>query len=55
VPEKPGLGIEIDMEQVEQAHEAYNRLPAGSRNDAVGMQYLIPDWKFNPKKACLVR
>ncbi len=55
VPEKPGLGIEIDMEQVEQANAAYNRLPAGARNDAVAMQYLIPDWKFDPKKACLVR
>ncbi|MEZ2347440.1 enolase C-terminal domain-like protein [Terriglobus sp. RCC_193] len=55
VPEKPGLGVEVDMEQVEQAHAAYNRLPAGARNDAAAMQYLIPDWKFDPKKACLVR
>lgn len=55
VPEKPGLGIEIDMEQVEQAHSAYTRLPAGARNDAAAMQYLIPNWKFDPKKACLVR
>lgn len=55
VPDKPGLGVAMDMEKVEQAHAAYNRLPAGSRNDAVGMQYLIPGWKFDPKKACLVR
>jgi glucarate dehydratase len=55
VPDKPGLGVEVDMEQVEQAHAAYNRLPAGARNDAAAMQYLIPNWEFDPKKACLVR
>ena len=55
VPDKPGLGIEIDMAQVEKAHEAYNRLPAGARNDAVAMQYLVPGWAFDPKKPCLVR
>ena len=27
----------------------------GARNDAIGMQYLIPGWKFDPKKPCLVR
>ena len=55
VPDRPGLGIEIDMAQVEKAHDAYNRLPAGARNDAAAMQYLIPGWTFDPKKPCLVR
>lgn len=55
VPDRPGLGIDIDMGQVEKAHEAYNRLPAGARNDAVAMQYLIPGWVFDPKKPCMVR
>jgi glucarate dehydratase len=55
VPDKPGLGIDIDMAEVEKAHEAYNRLPAGARNDAAAMQYLIPGWAFNPKSPCLVR
>ncbi len=55
VPERPGLGVELDMQQVEQAHDAYNRLPAGARNDAAAMQYLIPGWMFDPKKPCLVR
>ena len=27
----------------------------GARDDAVGMQYLIPGWKFDPKRPCLVR
>ena len=55
VPERPGLGIELDMAEVGRAHEAYNRLPAGARNDAAAMQYLIPGWAFDPKKPCLVR
>ena len=55
VPDKPGLGIEIDMAEIEKAHNAYNRLPAGVRNDAAAMQYLIPGWAFDPKKPCLVR
>ena len=55
VPDKPGLGIEIDMAQVEIAHEAYNRLPAGARNDAAAMQYLVPGWVFDPKKPALAR
>lgn len=55
VPDKPGLGVEIDMQQVELAHAAYNQLPAGARNDAAAMQYLIPGWQFEPKKPSLVR
>ena len=53
VPDKPGLGVEIDMAQVEQAHAAYNHLPAGARNDAAAMQYLRRGWQFNPKRPCL--
>ena len=55
VPDKPGLGVEIDMAEVDKAHAAYNQLPAGARNDAAAMQYLIPGWAFDPKKPCLVR
>jgi len=55
VPDKPGLGIEIDMEQVEKANKLYNKLPSGSRDDAVAMQYLIKGWKFDNKKPCLIR
>ena len=55
VPQRPGLGIEIDMEQVELAHASYNKLPAGARNDAAAMQYLIPGWTYDPKRPCLVR
>jgi glucarate dehydratase len=55
VPERPGLGIELDMEQVQAAHELYKRVGAGARDDAVAMRYLIPDWRFDPKRPCLVR
>ncbi len=55
VPNKPGLGVEIDMDQVQKAHELYKKEGLGARNDAVAMQYLIPGWKFDPKKPCLVR
>ena len=55
VPEKPGLGIEIDPAQLEAAHQRYCTLPTGSRDDAVAMQFLIPGWTFDPKKPCMVR
>ena len=55
IPNKPGLGIEIDMEQVQKAHELYLKEGLGARDDAMSMQYLIPGWKFNNKKPCLVR
>lgn len=55
IPEKPGLGIEVDREQVLKAHELYKEHCLGARNDAIGMQYLVKDWEFNAKKPCLVR
>nr|WP_206022414.1 enolase C-terminal domain-like protein [Halomonas bachuensis] len=55
VPKAPGLGIEIDMGRVEEANALYRKLPAGGRNDAMAMQYLIPGWEFDPKKPALVR
>ena len=50
VPDAPGLGVELDWEQVQKAHEAYTRLPGGARNDAGPMQYLIPGWTFDRKR-----
>jgi glucarate dehydratase len=54
VPQRPGLGIEIDMEQMERAHSLYNTMGLGGRDDAKAMQFLVPGWKFNPKRPCLV-
>lgn len=54
-PKKPGLGIEPDMERIKAAHQLYVDHNLGVRDDAMAMQYLIPGWKFDPKKPCLVR
>lgn len=55
ISDKPGLGIEIDMEQVQKAHELYKKECLGARDDSQAMQYLIKDWKFDNKCPCLVR
>jgi len=55
VPKKPGLGIELDMAEVEKAHALYLQHGLGARDDAIAMQYLVPNWKFDPKRPCLVR
>jgi glucarate dehydratase len=55
VPTKPGLGIELDLPEVEKAHHLYERHGLGGRDDAVAMQHLIPGWTFNPKRPCMVR
>ncbi|GJE37781.1 glucarate dehydratase [Methylobacterium persicinum] len=55
VPERPGLGIEIDWSEVEAAHELYKRHGLGARDDAAAMQGLIPGWTFDNKRPCLVR
>jgi glucarate dehydratase len=55
VPERPGLGVEIDMAQIEAAHGLYQKHALGTRDDSAAMQYLIPGWRFDNKRPCLVR
>lgn len=55
IPAKPGLGIEVDRDQIMKAHKVYEENCLGARDDAIGMQYLIPGWKFDPKRPALVR
>ena len=55
VPKKPGLGVELDMVEVEKAHQLYKQHGLGARDDAAAMQYLIPGWAFNPKRPALDR
>ncbi len=55
VPEGPGLGVRLNMERVMEANALYNKLPSHDRDDAMAMQYLIPNWKYDHKKPCLVR
>ncbi len=53
VPAAPGLGVELDLEQVEAAHELYRRAALGARDDTVAMQFLVPGWRFDPKRPAL--
>jgi glucarate dehydratase len=55
VPKQAGLGVKLDMVEVEKAH--YLNLAHGlcARDDAAAMQFLVPNWKFNPKMPCMVR
>ena len=55
VPDRPGLGVEIDEERLDEAHRRYLGLPHGSRDDAAAMQFLVPGWAFDPKRPCLDR
>jgi glucarate dehydratase len=55
VPDRPGLGIEIDRQAIEAAHALYKQHGLGARDDAIAMQFLIPGWTFDDKRPCLVR
>ena len=55
VPKLPGLGVELDMVEVDKAHQLYLQHGLGARDDAVAMQYLVPGWKFDPKRPALDR
>jgi glucarate dehydratase len=52
--DRPGLGIEIDMERLETAHALHQKLGLGARDDRAAMRYLVPGWTFDPKRPCLV-
>ncbi len=52
--DRPGLGIEIDMERLETANALHEKLGLGARDDRAAMQYLVPGWTFDPKRPCLV-
>ncbi|WP_419236336.1 glucarate dehydratase [Serratia fonticola] len=55
VPQRPGLGIELDRDRLMRGNELYQKHGLGARDDAQGMQYLIPGWIFDNKRPCLVR
>jgi glucarate dehydratase len=55
VPAAPGLGIELDRDALDAAHELYREHGLGDRDDSVAMQYLVPGWTFDPKRPALVR
>ena len=55
VPDKPGLGVEVDMDQLRAAHEVYLQHALGARDDGAGMQFLVPGWTFDKTKPSMVR
>jgi glucarate dehydratase len=55
VPKKGGLGIEPDLQRIEDAHLLYLNNCLGARDDTLAMQYMINGWSFDPKRPCLVR
>ena len=55
VPAAPGLGVALDMQEVERAHLLYLRHGLGARDDAAAMRALIPGWRFDPKRPCMTR
>jgi glucarate dehydratase len=55
VPARPGLGVELDRQALDAAHQLYLEHGLGARDDAAAMQYLVPGWEFNPKRPALVR
>lgn len=55
VPDKPGLGIEPDMDRIMAAHEQYKQVAVGARDDAMAMQYLVPGWRYDPRQPSLGR
>jgi glucarate dehydratase len=55
VPDAPGLGVALDRDRLDAAHELYLREGLGARDDAVAMRYLVPGWEFDPKRPCMTR
>lgn len=55
LPDTPGLGSEVDGTQIEKAHQPCRNMELGARDDVTAMRYLIPGWKFDHKRPCLVR
>jgi glucarate dehydratase len=50
VPQKPGLGIEPDLDRIAAAHELYKKVATTARDDAMAMRYLVPGWTYSPKR-----
>jgi glucarate dehydratase len=46
IPDKPGLGIELDHDQVARSRERYERIPFRKRDDEAEMRkHVDPNWK----------
>ena len=50
VPARAGLGVDIDLDAIEAAHQLYLSKGLGVRDDAIAMQYFFPGWKYDNKR-----
>ena len=55
MPKAPGLGVALDMAEVEKANALYRQHGLGARDDSTAMQCLIPNLTFDPKRPCMLR
>ena len=46
VPDKPGLGVELDRAALQQLHQQYLKCVLVRRDDAVEMKKVDPSWEF---------
>ena len=47
VSNEPGLGVELDYDELERLHQNYLKCGYTERNDEIEMQKVVPDWKFS--------
>ena len=50
-----GLGIDLDRAKLDAAHKLYVDNGCGTRDDARGMNALIPGWTYDPHRPAMVR
>ena len=50
-----GLDIELDHQKLKAAHKLYVDNGCGTRDDARGMQFYIPGWKYDSHRPAMVR
>jgi len=50
LPQRPGLGVELDEDRLEAAAALYRKLGNGTRDDAVAMRCILPGWNYDPKR-----
>lgn len=46
VPQEPGLGVELDREELARLHQNYLKCGLTKRDDLVEMRKVVPDWEF---------
>jgi len=51
----PAAAYAFDEAELAKANELYEVHGLGARDDALAMQYLIPGWKYDNKRPCMVR